>query len=144
MQISCRGRYAVRAMIELALHHGKSPLSLAIVAKNEGISKKYLTQLMGPLKRAELVSVVRGKTGGFLLAHHPSKITLGDILYAVEGNMSLVECVKDPEACYLSDECLSRPTWLELSHLINNYLRQTTLADMLKKGFLAQMSDLVS
>jgi len=128
-------------MIELALHHGKSPLSLAIIAKNEGISKKYLTQLMGPLRQSGLINVVRGKAGGLLLAHHPSRISLGDILYAVEEDMSLLECAKDPEACYLFEECMSRPTWLELSDLINRYLKQTTLADMLKKGFLAQMAD---
>jgi len=131
-------------MIELAFHHGKSPLSLAIIAKNEGISKKYLTQLMGPLRRSGFIHVVRGRTGGLLLAHHPSRITLGDILHAVERDMSLLECVKDPEVCYLFEECISRPTWFELSDLINNYLEQTTLADMLKKGFLAQMSDWAS
>ena len=143
MKISCRGRYAVRAMIELALHHRKSPLSLAIIAKNEGISKKYLTQLMAPLRRSGLINVVRGRAGGLLLAHHPSRITLGDILHAVEGDMSLLECVKDPAVCYLFEECISRPTWLEHSDLIKTYLKQTTLADMLKKGLLAQMSDLV-
>ncbi|MFH0813422.1 MAG: Rrf2 family transcriptional regulator [Candidatus Zixiibacteriota bacterium] len=141
MRISCRGRYATRAMIELALHHGKTPFPLTTISKNQGISKKYLNQLLGPLKRAGLVRVVRGNAGGFVLAHHPSKITLGDILYAVEGDMSLLDCVKDPMVCYRSSECLSRATWLELSQLIRNYLQATTLADILKKGFLSQMPD---
>ena len=141
MRISCRGRYATRAMIELALHHGKKPLPLTIISKNQGISKKYLTQLMGPLKRAGLVRVLRGKTGGFMLACHPSKITLGDILYAAEGDMSLIDCVKDSRFCYRSDDCLSRATWLELSQLIKDYLNSTTLAEILKKGFLSQMPD---
>jgi Rrf2 family protein len=131
-------------MIELALHHGKEPLSLTTIAKNEGISKKYLTQLMGPLKLAGLVRVVRGKTGGFVLARHPSKITLGDILYALEGDMSLLDCVKDPRVCYRSSECMSRPTWLELSQLIKNYLNSTTLADIVKKGILSQMPDIIA
>ena len=143
MRLSCRGRYATRALIELALHHGKKPLPLAIISKNQGISKKYLTQLMGPLKLAGLVRVVRGKTGGFVLAHHPAKITLGAILYAAEGDMSLIDCVKDPRVCYRSDECLSRATWLELSQLTKNYLDSTTLADILKKGFLSQIPDAV-
>ncbi len=143
MRLSCRGRYATRAMMELALHHGKKPLPLAIISKNQGISKKYLTQLMGPLKRADLVRVARGKTGGFVLARHPSKITLGDILYAAEGDMSLIDCVKDPGFCYRSEDCLSRATWLELSQLIKDYLNSTTLADVLKKGFLSQMPNAV-
>lgn len=134
MQLSCRGRYSTRAMVELALHRGELPLPLTDIAKNEGISKKYLIQLMGPLKRAGLVRVVRGKQGGFVLARPPSEITLGDILYAVEGDMSLIDCVKESRVCYRSSECVSRETWLELSNLIKNYLQSTTLADILKKG----------
>ncbi|MFH0813893.1 MAG: Rrf2 family transcriptional regulator [Pseudomonadota bacterium] len=134
MQLSCRGRYATRAMVELALHRGELPLPLTDIAKNEGISKNYLIQLMGPLKRSGLVRVVRGKQGGFVLARPPSEITLGDILYAVEGDMSLIDCVKESRVCYRSSECVSRETWLELSNLINNYLQSTTLADILKKG----------
>lgn len=129
--------------MELALHHGKKPLPLGVIAENQGISKKYLTQLMGPLKRADLVRVLRGKTGGFVLARHPSEITLGDILYAAEGDMSLIDCLKDPGFCYRSDDCLSRATWLELSQLIKDYLNSKTLADVLEKGFLSQLSDAV-
>jgi rrf2 family protein (putative transcriptional regulator) len=141
MRLSCRGRYATRAMIELALHHGKGPLPLNNIAQNEGISKKYLNQLMGPLELAGLVRVVRGKNGGFLLARTPAEITLGDILYAVEGDMSLLDCVKNSKLCYRSEECFSRSTWVELSQLINNYLRATTLSDILKKAILVQTSD---
>lgn len=121
-------------MVDLALHYGKSPLPLINIAKNEGISKKYLTQLMGPLKRAGLVRVVRKKEGGFVLTRPPSEITLGDILYAVEGDMSLIDCVKEPRICDRSNRCPTRETWLELSNLINNYLRSTTLADVVMKG----------
>ncbi|HCX90005.1 MAG: Rrf2 family transcriptional regulator [Deltaproteobacteria bacterium CG12_big_fil_rev_8_21_14_0_65_43_10] len=140
MRLSCRGRYVTRAMIELALHHGKEPLPLATIEKNQGISKKYLTQLMGVLKLTGLIRVVRGKNGGYLLARAPSEITLADILYAVEGDMSLIDCVKDAKLCYRSDECISRPTWVELSELIKDYLGTTTLEDILKKGIFLQMS----
>ena len=141
MKLSCRARYATRAMIELALHHGKVPLSLVTISKNEGISKKYLTQLMGPLKRAGLVRVIRGKNGGYILTRAPSEITLGDILYTVEGDMSLVDCVGEPRVCNRYPECLSRATWFELSDVINDYLRNTTLEDVLKKGIFSQFSD---
>ncbi|MFH1626172.1 MAG: Rrf2 family transcriptional regulator, partial [Pseudomonadota bacterium] len=134
MRLSCRGRYATRAMVELALHHGKEPLSLAKIEKNQGISKKYLTQLMGGLKLTGLVRVIRGKNGGYMLARRPSEITLADILYAIEGDMSLIDCVKDQKLCYRSDECISLPTWLELSQLIRNYLESVTLADVVQKG----------
>ncbi|MFA4916857.1 MAG: Rrf2 family transcriptional regulator [Syntrophales bacterium] len=141
MRLSCRGRYATRAMIELALHHGRKPFSLRDIEKNQGISKKYLTQLMSGLKIAGLVVVTRGKNGGYKLARHPSEITMADILYSVEGDMSLVDCVKDVRLCYRSDECLAIPTWTKLSKVIKNYLESTTLADVVKKGILSQMSN---
>ena len=144
MRLSCRGRYATRAMIELALHHGKEPLPLRIIEKNQGISKKYMTQLMSGLKLAGLVRVVRGKKGGYLLARPPSEITMADILFSVEGDMSLVDCVQDQRLCYRSDECLAIPTWVELSQLIKNYLKSTTLADVLKKGILSKISEAVA
>ncbi len=138
MQISCRGRYATRAMIELALHHGKSPLPLRSIAQSQDISKKYLQQLMGILKHAGLVRVVKGKRGGFLLAQHPSKITLADILYPVEGEMSIVDCVSDQTLCYRSPECIAHQAWLGLSDVIKEYLESMTLADMIKKGIAVQ------
>ena len=144
MRLSCRGRYATRAMIELGLHHGKEPLPLKVIEKNQGISKKYLTQLMSGLKLAGLVRVVRGKKGGYLLARPPSEITMADILFSVEGDMSLVDCVQDKRLCYRSDECLAIPTWVELSQLIKNYLKSTTLEDVLKKGILSEISEAVS
>lgn len=141
MRLSCRGRYATRALIELALHHGKKPLSLKIIEENQGISKKYLTQLMGGLKVAGLVIVFRGKQGGFMLSRHPSEITLDDILSAVEGNMSIVDCVATPHLCERSNECMLLSTWTELSHVIKDYLKSVTLADIVKKKIISQISE---
>ena len=134
MKLSCRARYATRALIDLALHHGKDPVPLTIIAKNECVSKKYLNQLMASLKLAGLVRVMRGKNGGFLLARDPADITLGDILYAVEGDMSLIDCVNESSICERSTACPSRSTWQELSGIINEYLQATTLADIIAKG----------
>lgn len=134
MRISCRGRYATRALVEMALHHGDKPLSLKIIEENQGISKKYLTQLMSGLKVAGIVIVFRGKQGGYKLAHDPSDITLSDILSAVEGNMSIVDCVTNPDFCDRSDECMLLSTWTELSQVIKDYLKSVTLADIIKKG----------
>jgi len=121
-------------LIDLALHHGDDPLPLTVIAKNECVSKKYLNQLMGPLKVAGLVRVVRGKKGGFVLARSPSDITLGDILYAVEGDMTLIDCVRESTVCERSSQCPSRGIWLELSQVINVYLQKTTLADIVEKA----------
>ncbi len=118
----------------MALHHGDKPLSLKIIEENQGISKKYLTQLMSGLKVAGIVIVFRGKQGGYKLAHDPSDITLSDILSAVEGNMSIVDCVTNPDFCDRSDECMLLSTWTELSQVIKDYLKSVTLADIIKKG----------
>ena len=134
MRLSCRARYATRALIDLALYHGKDPVPLTTIARNECVSRKYLNQLMGPLKLAGLVRVTRGKNGGFLLARPPAKITLGDILYAVEGDMSLIDCVNESTSCERSQECPSRIIWQEFSTLINDYLQSTTLDDIIKRG----------
>ena len=133
MRLSCRARYATRALIDLALHHSNEPIPLTTIAKDECVSKKYLNQLMGPLKLAGLVRVVRGKNGGFILARPPAQITLGDILYAVEGDMSLIDCVSESSVCDRSQDCPSRLTWLGLSQLIHDYLQNITLEDIAKK-----------
>ena len=134
MRLSCRARYATRALIDLAQRHNKEPVSLATIAQNECISKKYLNQLMGPLKLAGLVRVVRGKKGGFSLSKSPSEITLGDILHAVEGDMTLTDCVSESRVCERSETCPSRVAWEELSTIINDYLRNTTLEDLMAEG----------
>jgi len=128
-------------MIELALHHGKEPLSLKSIENNQGISKKYLTQLMSGLKLAGLVVVTRGKRGGYKLARHPTEINMGDILCSVEGDMSFVDCVKDAKLCDKSGECFAFPIWNEFSEVIKDYLKSVTLADVVKKGILSQVSN---
>ncbi|MDY6863810.1 MAG: Rrf2 family transcriptional regulator [Thermodesulfobacteriota bacterium] len=133
MKISSRGRYILRAMIELGINFGGKPISLKNIALNQNISEKYLTQLMGIMKRAGLVRLKRGVGGGYILVRDPVKITLAQILYPIEGDMSLIDCISDPVFCIHSDDCYSRPVWLELSRLIKNYLESTTLEDAIKK-----------
>ena len=133
MQLSCRARYAIRAMIDLAFNYGEEPIPVTIIAKKENISIKYLNQLMGLLKHGGLVRVVRGKNGGATLSRSPSEITLGDVIYLVEGDMSLIDCVREASLCNRAKECVSRSIWFDLSNLINNYLKSITLADILKK-----------
>ncbi len=133
MQLSCRGRYTLRAMIELAKNFDGNPLPLSYIEETQGISKKYLTQLMGSLKLTGLIKVIRGKNGGYKLARHPSEITLADILHATEGDMSIVECVNDEMYCDRHTNCISHLLWVELSTLINDYLGSVSLEKILKK-----------
>lgn len=139
--ISCRGRYATRAMIELALHHGEAPVPLSLIADQQGISRKYLQQLMGILRRSGYLRVVKGNRGGFLLAVSPSEISLGDILYAVEGDMNVVECVASPDVCERSDLCGAQLAWRGLSETIKKYLESTTLETLAREEMDARSND---
>lgn len=133
MNLSTRGRYATRAMLELALHYTDAPLSSTAISRSQGISERYLQQLLGVLKRAGLVRVVMGPGGGYTMAAPPTEIRLDSILDAVEGRLALVECVTKESYCPRAPECLSRQVWVEASELLNRYFHSLTLADMLVK-----------
>ncbi len=133
MNLSTRGRYATRAMLELALHYPNGPLSTASISRSQGISERYLQQLLGILKRAGLVRVVMGPGGGFTLASPPTEVRLSSILDAVEGHLALVECVNEEHYCPRAPECLSREVWRGASELLNRYFDSLTLADVLVK-----------
>jgi Rrf2 family cysteine metabolism transcriptional repressor len=131
MRISTRGRYGLRAMLELARGPREAPLPMSTLAERQGLSRKYLHALLTALKSAGLVHSLRGPGGGFLLARPPVQIKLSEILQAVEGPLSLVECVTDPRACNRSKQCPARRVWQDLSSAIENVLDDVTLGDMI-------------
>ena len=131
MKISTRGRYGLRAMLELARCHGESPVLMSVLAKRESLSRKYLHGLLTALKEAGLVRSVRGPGGGFLLTRAPSKIRLSQILHALEGPLSLVDCVADKRACGKAKRCTARRVWAELSRTIESMLENVTLEDLI-------------
>ncbi|MBI5500991.1 MAG: Rrf2 family transcriptional regulator [Deltaproteobacteria bacterium] len=133
MNLSTRGRYATRAMLELALHHGKAPLSAAAISRAQGISARYLQQLLALLKRAGLVRVVMGRNGGFALTGRPDTVRVSEILDAVEGRLALVECVDHAERCSRAADCLSRAIWADATELLNRHFSSLTLADVLAR-----------
>lgn len=134
MKVSTKGRYAIRFLLDLALHDQSKPVSLNEIAKRQDISEKYLWQIAANLKSAGLVSAVSGKRGGFLLAKPPENISLQDILEILEGNSSLVDCVHDLTACKRSTTCVAREMWHEASEQIVQVLTSFTLADLVAKS----------
>ena len=130
MKLSTRGRYGVRAMLELALQQGKGPTALQNLAQRQDISAKYLEQLLIPLKAAGLVNSVRGAKGGYLLAMAPEKITLYDIVKTLEGPLAVVECVNDPDVCERVGGCVVHLVWGEMSQLLVDYLAGITLENL--------------
>ena len=131
MRISTRGRYGLRAMLELAQRFGEAPVLMNTLAQRQGLSRKYLHVLLTALKSAGLVHSVRGPGGGFVLARPPAQIKLSEILHAAEGPLSLVHCVADRRACNRSKRCPARRVWRDLSGAIEDVLDNVTLEDVI-------------
>ena len=133
MKLSTRGRYAARAMLDLALNYRQEPVVLSAIARRQQISEQYLEQLVSPLKVAGLVRSVRGANGGFILAKSPSLIRIGHIIRAVEGSTALVDCVDNPQACSRADDCLTRKVWVKATEAVDNVFDSITLQDMIDR-----------
>lgn len=130
MRVSTRGRYGLRAMFELARRYEDGPVVMSVVAEEQGLSRKHLHALLTALKSAGLVRSIRGPGGGFVLTRAPGQIRLSDVLEAVEGPLSLVDCVTDHGACDKVNRCAARRVWQELSDAIEDMLGNVTLEDM--------------
>jgi Rrf2 family cysteine metabolism transcriptional repressor len=133
MKLSTRGRYAARALLDLACHQGTAPIPLKDVARRQGISLYYLEHIVMPLAAAGVVRSSRGASGGIQLARPPQEIRLSEILRLVEGSMTPVDCVADPARCPRAELCVAREVWLELDRVINAVLDSTTLHDLVKR-----------
>ena len=132
MKLSTKGKYGLYAMFYLAQHEGSGPQPLKAVAEI-GVPEDYLEQLLGNLRRAGLVTTVRGAQGGYQLAKAPEAITVGDIIDATEGPLSIYECISDEGCCHRSGECRTRRVWEYLSNSINGLLQSISLRDMLEQ-----------
>jgi Rrf2 family protein len=146
MKLSTRSRYGVRMMSDLADNFGKSPVFLKDVAKREDISEKYLSLIVIPLKSAGLIQSTRGARGGYHLARRPEEITLQDIFNAIEGEVCLVDCIKNIKECSRVSICPTRDIWSLLGEKIRETLSSVTLADLVcsrhKKADNNIMSDI--
>lgn len=136
MKLSTRGRYGLRAMIDMAQSEDKSPIATHTIAERQGISERYLEQLMVPLKRAGLVKSVRGSQGGYVLGRKPGDITAGDIIRVLEGPIAPVECVSEhnPEICERSDYCVTRILWAKVRDSIAEVLDSYSLNDLAQES----------
>jgi Rrf2 family protein len=131
MKLSTRGRYGLKAMVDLAVEYGKGTVSIASLAAQQSISEAYLEQLIAALKKAGLVNATRGALGGYTLSRSPELIDVGEILRALEGTTDLINCVGvDKVNCDNACSCSARPLWLKLQSKINDVLSTTTLKDM--------------
>ena len=135
MKISTKGRYALRMMIDLAMHQGNGCVALKDIAARQDISKKYLEQIVPLLNKAELLKTNRGHQGGYSLAKPPERYTVGEILRVTEGSLSPVACLQYEEnSCPRKADCITLPVWEGLYKTVMDYLDGITLRDIIEKA----------
>lgn len=132
LNVTTRGRYALRVMLDLAQHPEDGYISLKTIAERQNISMKYLEAIVGALKKAGLVDSSRGKEGGYALLRAPEDYPVGEILRCTEDSLAPVACIREGSVeCAQAAGCLTLPMWRELDELTNSYLDTVTLRDLL-------------
>jgi Rrf2 family protein len=133
MQISTKGKYSVRAVLDIANHSNGSPVPLAAISRREGISLLFLEQLFQQLRKGNLVKSVRGPHGGYVLARDPSEITIGEVIRLIEPPLYSSSCFSKEESvdkCRIAESCVSGAIWRQLSQHIDSFLDSITVADL--------------
>ena len=132
MRVSAKELYGLRAMSEFARHFGHGPLSLAEIARTQGISQPYLEQIAIDLRRAGLLHSQRGAQGGYYLARPPEAMTPGDVIRALEGSILPIQCVAEQKCipCSLEEGCSARGIWEQVRDRLVETLDSITLADL--------------
>jgi Rrf2 family protein len=133
MKLSTKGRYGLKAMLDLAIHNNEGQVVLKSIAERQGLSENYLEQLFAALKKAKLVKSLRGSQGGYLLGDKAENITVGDILRALEGSLAPADCVSEDwkgPMCENSDFCVTRGVWEKIRDGINNVIDNITLQEL--------------
>lgn len=131
MMISTKGRYALRVMLDLAQQPAGEYISLKSISQRQAVSMKYMEAIVATLNKAGMVESLRGKKGGYRLTRKPREYTVGEILKLTEGSLAPVTCLDCDNPCRRAESCMTRPMWLELDKLIDDYLESKTLADLL-------------
>jgi len=132
MKLTTRIRYAVRLMLFLAENWGKGPVFLKDIARDEEISEKYLSLIIIPLRAKDLVNSTRGAHGGYTLARSPGRITVEEIVEAIDGSSGLVDCIGNDAICPRANRCVTRDVWAILGDKISETLESITLEKLIQ------------
>jgi len=132
VRLTTKGRYAVTAMLDLAIHHGNGPITLAEIAQRQGISLSYLEQLFSRLRRHSLVSSVRGPGGGYNLARDAADIHVAEVISAVDEKVDTTRC-HGAHNCQDNQRCLTHDLWQDLSDRIYDYLSGISLQELMNR-----------
>jgi len=132
MKLSARSRYATRLLLDLALRQTDTPRRTTLLSESTGITVQFIEQILRPLKKAGLITSVRGATGGHILDKAPSDITVGEIVRIMEGGINLTDCVNDDSICERSSFCKTRQVWVRASKVLEEELDSITLEDLMQ------------
>jgi len=132
MRLTSKGRYAVTAMLDVALHTASGPVPLADISARQGISLSYLEQLFARLRKQGLVSSVRGPGGGYQLGREATKISVSDVISAVDESVDATRC-QGKSDCHSGTRCLTHTLWSDLSHRIEDFLTGITLGELVNQ-----------
>ncbi|MCM8710454.1 Rrf2 family transcriptional regulator [Clostridium sp. SYSU_GA19001] len=130
MKLSTKGRYGVKAMVDLAIHYGGAPVSIKNISERQNISEYYLEQLFSPLRKANLIKSIRGAQGGYVLSKAPKDITIAEIMEILEGPIEISNCLEET-SCNNVDCCATRLLWAKIKNSIDSVTKSTTLQDIL-------------
>lgn len=131
MKLSTKGRYGVKAMVDLAVHYEKEPVSIKSISERQKISEYYLEQLFSPLRKEGIIKSIRGAQGGYVLGKDPKEITVYDIMTVLEGEIEISDCIEN-ESCNNIDCCATRHLWLKIKESIDSVTKNTTLYDIVE------------
>lgn len=140
MKLTTKGRYAVTAMLDLALHDGQGPINLADISSRQGISLSYLEQLFSRLRKQSLVASARGPGGGYRLGRSSDDISVADVIRAVDETVDATRC-GGSKNCQGEERCLTHDLWEELSDQIANFLSGISLDDLVQRKTVIQTSE---
>ncbi len=139
MKLTTKGRYAVTAMLDLALHFDQGAVTLADIARRQGISLSYLEQLFARLRRHGLVDSIRGPGGGYSLAREPDKISVAEIVVAINEGIDSTQCGGERN-CVDDEPCLTHYLWERLSERIHEFLGGIALADLVAREHVREVA----
>ena len=137
MRVPMKVDYGVRALVEMAAHHGDGPVHTSDIATRQGIPEAYLDQLLTTLHKFGFIKSRRGPLGGHTLAKDPSEINLGMVMATLEGSTPALDCLTDPTECMLSYNCAQRDVWRSVEEAVQELLSATTLSDLAHRQYRA-------
>lgn len=130
MKLSAKARYAVRIILDLAMHSDLGPVRTTDISLRTGVSVRFIEQILKPLKKAKLVSSTRGATGGYTLVAKPEDISLAMIIRIMEGGLCLTQCCENPKTCHRAPSCRSHRAWVRVTQVLEAELEGISIQDL--------------